>query len=100
MKPGCTLIATMFAKPEKREELLDILTSVVAPTRSESACISYHLHVSDTDQNKFVFYENWNSRAELDLHLDMPHLKPLIERMDELLNGPLDLQFMTMVSDM
>lgn len=100
MKPGCTLIATMVAKPEKRAELLNILMTMVAPTRAESACIGYHLHVSDADQNKFVFYENWNSREELNQHLDMPHLKPLVERMDELLDGQLDLQFLTMVSAM
>lgn len=64
MKPGCTLIAYLHAKPEKREELLKILQSFVRPSRAEPACIDYHLHVSDDDPNLFIFYENWRSRRE------------------------------------
>ena len=26
-----------------------------------------------------MFYENWRSKADLDAHLKMPHLKPLFE---------------------
>ena len=37
MKPGCTLIAYLHAKPEKREELLKLLQSFVEPSRSEPA---------------------------------------------------------------
>ena len=66
MKPGCTLIAYLHAKPEKREELLKILLSLVKPSREEADCIDYHLHVSNDDPNLFIFYENWRSREELD----------------------------------
>jgi len=59
MKPGCTLIAYLHAKPEKRDELLKILQSFVKPSRAEAACVEYHLHVSNDDPNLFVFYENW-----------------------------------------
>jgi hypothetical protein len=54
MKPGCTLIAYLHAKPEKREELLKILHSLVKPSRAEPACVDYHLHVSNDDPNLFV----------------------------------------------
>ena len=63
MKPGCTLIACLHAKPEKREELLKILHSLVKPSRAEPACVDYHLHVSNDDPNLFVFYENWRSTS-------------------------------------
>ena len=61
MKPGCTLIAYLHAKPEKRDELLKVLHSFVKPSRAEPACVDYHLHVSNDDPNLFVFYENWRS---------------------------------------
>ena len=51
MKPGCSLIAYLKAKPEKRDELLKILLSFVRPSREEAACIDYHLHVSNDDPN-------------------------------------------------
>jgi quinol monooxygenase YgiN len=47
MRPGCTLIAYLYAKPERRDELLQILHSFVKPSREEAACVDYHLHVSN-----------------------------------------------------
>ena len=63
MKPGCTLIAYLHAKPEKRDELLKILQSFVKPSRAESACVEYHLHVSNDDPNLFVFPELADARG-------------------------------------
>ena len=74
MKPGCTLVAYLHAKPEKRDELLKVLQSFVKPSRAEPACVEYHLHVSNDDPNLFVFYENWRTRKELDQHLQTPIL--------------------------
>ena len=74
MKP-CTIIGTVVAKNETREELRRILAAQVAPTRAEAACINYDFHVSEDDPNVFVFYENWRSKADLDAHLKTPHLR-------------------------
>ena len=78
MKPGCTLIAYLHAKPEKRDELLKVLHSFVKPSRAEPACVDYHLHVSNDDPNLFVFYENWRTRKELDEHLQTPDSHQLL----------------------
>lgn len=99
MKPGCTLIGKIYGKPEKRDELLKILNAFVAPTRAEAGCLEYQFHVCDDDPNAFMFYENWNSRKDLEDHLKMPHLLPLIERKEELLAKEIELQFFSMVSD-
>jgi quinol monooxygenase YgiN len=100
MKPACTLIAFLHAKPEKRDELLDILKSFVEPSRSESACVDYHLHVSDDDRNLFIFYENWRTRKELDEHLQTPILTEFWSRRLDLLEKDVEIKFMTMLSDL
>lgn len=95
---GCTIIGTVVAKPEKREELLSILSAQVAPTRAEPGCINYDFHCDQADPNVFVFYENFRSREALEIHLKMPHLAPLMDRLDELLAKPVDIRFLDMLS--
>ena len=94
----CTLIGMVVAKDETREELHKILAAQVAPTRAEAGCINYDFHVDANDPNAFMFYENWRSKADLDAHLKMPHLKPLFDRLDELLARPVELNFYEMLS--
>jgi quinol monooxygenase YgiN len=97
--PGCTIIGTVVARPETREKLLKILSSFVAPTRSEPGCINYDFHCDAEDPNTFVFYENFTSQAALDAHLAMPYLKPLIDHIDELLAKPVEIRHLTMLSE-
>jgi quinol monooxygenase YgiN len=94
----CTVIGTLVAKAERREELLRILTSQVAPTRAEPGCIDYDFHVAADDPCVFMFYENWRSREDLDAHLKSPHLQPLISQMDQLLARPVEIRSFEMLS--
>jgi quinol monooxygenase YgiN len=96
--PGCTIIGTVVAKPEKRDELMRILAAQVAPTRAEPGCINYDFHCDKSDPNVFVFYENFVSNEALDDHLKKSHLKPLIDRLDELLAKPVDIRYLEMLS--
>lgn len=95
----CTLIGTVVARNETREELRRILSAMVAPTRAEPGCINYDFHADAEDPNVFVFYENWKSRADLDAHLKTPHLAPLVSRLDELLARPVEMRFLEMLSE-
>lgn len=94
----CTIIGTVVAKPETREELGAILAAQVAPTRAEPGCMNYDFHVDAQDPCVFMFYENWRSKADLDAHLKMPHLKPLFGRVDDLLARPVEIKFYEMLS--
>ncbi len=96
----CTLIGTVVAKDETREQLRRILADQVAPTRAEAGCVSYDFHVDAKDPNVFVFYENWKSRADLDTHLKTPHLQPLFGRLEQLLAQPVEMRFLTMISEL
>ena len=99
MKPGCTLTATLQARPEKRAELLELLSSFVDRSRAEPGCIDYHFHVSDDDPNVFYFYENWRERQDLDVHLELPYQKAWFKRHAEFLTKPAELRFFTMLSE-
>jgi quinol monooxygenase YgiN len=99
MSEKVSLVAYLQAKPGKEQELKDTLMSLVAPTRVEAGCIDYHLHVSHEDPRRFMFYENWTSKKDLDDHLAKPHLVPLLSRTEELLEGEIELELFTMMSE-
>ena len=93
-----TIIGTLTARPETREELASLLMALVAPTRAEAGCINYDFHVDAADPCVFVFYENSVDRAALDAHLAMPHLQPLFGQLDRLLARPVEIRPLTMLS--
>lgn len=86
--PGCTITGTIYGRPEKREELIALLRSFMAPTRAEAGCVEYQFHECKDEPNTFMFYENWVNQEALDLHLGMPHIRPIFERQAELLASP------------
>lgn len=93
-----TIIGTVTAKPETRAELHGLLSKQVEPTRQEDGCINYDFHVDAEDPCVFVFYENWRSQEDLDVHLGMPHLAPLFSQIDRLLSCPVKIRHLTMLS--
>ena len=79
-----TVIATFQARPGKEADLHAALTGLVAPTRKEAGCLNYDLHQSPENPGKFLFHENWTSKALLEAHLQSAHIKALLPRVDEL----------------
>jgi quinol monooxygenase YgiN len=82
-----TVVATFQALPGKEEELKKALIGLVAPTRKEAGCINYDLHQSPEEPGKFLFHENWTTKAALDAHLKMPHIQVLLPRLEGLAVG-------------
>jgi quinol monooxygenase YgiN len=82
-----TVVATFQALSGKEEELKKALISLVAPTRKETGCLNYDLHQSPEEPGKFLFHENWTTKAALDAHLQMPHIQVLLPRLEELTVG-------------
>ena len=98
MDQMCTVIAYFHAKPEKHQELEKILQDFVVRTRQEPGCIDYHLHQGDEDPNVFVFYENWRSRSDWDLHNQKPFLKRFLDKRTDYLTKDIEVKTFTMRS--
>ncbi|MFO1487782.1 MAG: putative quinol monooxygenase [Verrucomicrobiota bacterium] len=79
-----TVVATFEARPGQEVELKKALLSLVAPTRQEAGCINYDLHQSPENPAKFLFHENWASKAQLDAHLGNAQIQALLPRVGEL----------------
>ena len=78
-----TVVATFQARPGKETELKNALIGLVAPTRKEAGCLNYDLHALPEDPAKFLFHENWTSKAHLDAHLQNTHIQALLPRVGE-----------------
>ena len=81
-----TVIAHMRAKPGKEQDLRNALEALIEPTQQETGYVNYDLHQGIEDPDQFFFYENWESDADLDAHLDAPHLRDFAARIPELLD--------------
>ena len=86
-----TVVARIRAKAGKEKDVRDTLLALIEPTSAEKGCLSYDLHQSEEDEGLFLFYENWESRKDLDNHLLMPYLQAFIAKSEEILAEPIDL---------
>ena len=55
----------MNALPEKQEEVLQTLISMIASTGKESGCLSHSVFRDIEDNNVFSLIEQWETRSEL-----------------------------------
>lgn len=83
-----TVVATFEARPGKEIELRQALVGLVAPTRKEQGCLNYDLHIHPENSTRFLFHENWTTKAALDAHLQAPHIQALLPRVGELCVAP------------
>lgn len=69
-----TVVASILAKPEKRELVKSELLKLIDITRKEKGCINYDLHQDNENKNLFLFYENWESKELWQAHMKNTHL--------------------------
>lgn len=92
-KKPYTVLAIFEAKPGKEKALETVLLSLIEPSRAEATCINYDLHKCHDNPAAFMFYENWQSKEALEVHLQMPHLKEAQATMEGLLVKPAEVTF-------
>lgn len=80
-----TIVAKITAKTDAVEAVKSELLKMIAPTRREEGCIEYRLHQDNGDPSVFIFYENWESRACLERHMNTEHFKAYVAAVTELI---------------
>ena len=69
------VVAVLTAKAGSEQQVQQALAALVEPTRAEPGCVSYDLHVSAADPATFITVESWRSQADLDAHMQTPHVQ-------------------------
>lgn len=86
------VLAFLEAKDGKRQELLNILVSIVEPSRKEEGNISYVLNSSTENPNEIMFDEVWSSMGTFVKHYESPQSYQNRERVGGLLVRPMEVK--------
>jgi quinol monooxygenase YgiN len=69
------VVAVLTAKAGSEKLVGDALAELVGPTRAEPGCVAYELFASAADPAVFITIETWRSSADLDAHMQTPHIQ-------------------------
>ena len=79
------VVAAAFkVKPGREAEAEEALREVTRATHEEDGCLTYALHRGLDEPGRFVILERWRARADLDAHLQTPHVQRLASMADAL----------------
>ena len=84
------IFARFHARPGKEGAVAEALLEVIVPTREEAGCLSIHAFQSVRDSQIFYIHSRWKDEAAFDYHAGLPHTIRFIQRVEPLIDGPLD----------
>lgn len=66
------------------------IADVLEPTSDEPGCLSVHAFRSIRDPRLFYIHSSWVNEEAFDAHAALPHTVRFIERVETLIDHPLD----------
>ena len=81
-------ILRMTVRPEKTEDLLQIVRGILEPTRVQKGCLSYSLCRDVEDENTFVIIERWSTQEDLERFVRSESYRRLLTAMELLAEPP------------
>ena len=82
------VVAVIIAKPGSEDAVREAMKALVAPTREEEGCMSYHLSESTVAHGTFITVEEWSAPSDLDLHMQTPHIQEALAVLGSELAAP------------
>jgi len=84
-------IFTRFhALPGAESVVAEALHDVVAPTSEEAGCLGIRAFRSIRDPQLFYIHSRWEDEAAFETHAGLPHTLRFIERVEPLLDHPIE----------
>lgn len=82
-----TITVQCFARPDRREELVALCRSMIAPSRGEQGCIHYSFYKDLGTENSYFFYEEWKDQESIDRHNASRHFLDFEPKFKALIAG-------------
>ncbi len=84
----------IFARFHAREGNADAVEAAIranlGPSSEEAGCLAIRAFRSTRDARLFYIHSRWVNEAAFELHATLPHTVRFIERVQELIDHPLD----------
>jgi quinol monooxygenase YgiN len=84
------IFARFHARPGDEGAVADALRDTVAPSSEEPGCLSIHAFRSIRDPRLFYIHSRWRDEAAFEHHAGLPHTVRFVERVQPLIDHPLD----------
>ena len=87
-----TIFARFHAQPGHEQAVRDAVLDVVPLTRQERGCLGVEAYRSTRDAQTFFIHSRWKDEAAFDLHAGLLHTVRFIDRVETLIDHPLDIR--------
>ena len=84
------IFARFHASEGCEDAVAAAIRDVGGPTREEPGCLSIAAYRSTADPSLFYIHSRWIDEAAFDLHASLPHTVRFLERVQALIDHPLD----------
>ncbi len=84
------VFARFHARPGHEAAVADVMGDGLAPTREEPGCLGIHHFRSIRDPQLFYIHSRWKDEAAFERHAELPHTVRFLERVQPLIDHPLD----------
>jgi quinol monooxygenase YgiN len=85
------VVVKLQARAGKEEALWKLLEPVVETTRKEQGCRRYTVLRDRSNPAALSLLEEWETEADLNTHLGLPHLQKLFSQLPDVLGAPPDI---------
>jgi len=91
------IFARFHATPGNETDVADAIHEALPPSSKEPGCLSIHAFRSVRDPRLFFIHSRWVNEEAFDIHAQLPHTLRFIERVEPLIDHPLDVNRTQMI---
>jgi quinol monooxygenase YgiN len=84
------IFARFHARPGNEKAVAEAILEGLTPTRSEPGCLGSQAFRSIRDPQLFYIHSRWKDEAAFELHAELPHTVRFLDRVQPLIDHPLD----------
>ena len=84
------IFARFHARPGNEDAVAEAILENMPPSRAEPGCLNIHAYRSTRDPRLFYIHSRWKDEPAFELHATLPHTVRFLERVQPLIDHPLD----------